>query len=89
MSDIEDRSYTLIYTTTPPPFKHSMEYAEQSYEMDEPMSVLHTDLRRDLHAYPRANNSTDNPQSDLPLFEKYQFLNPGECYSQYQWLLWS
>jgi len=47
---------------------------KQQYEMEEPMSSLHTDLKRDLSAYPRAANSTG---ANLPLFETYQFLNSG------------
>ncbi|KAK5676071.1 hypothetical protein LTS10_011361 [Elasticomyces elasticus] len=50
------------------------------YEMDEPYPTLHTDLKRDTRTYhvQRASNSTtSNPQSGLPLFEKYQFLSPA------------
>lgn len=46
--------------------------------MDEPYpSDMHIDLKRDLSVYPRATNGT-NPDSNLPLFEKYQFLSSGE-----------
>ncbi|KAI5199318.1 hypothetical protein AUEXF2481DRAFT_39517 [Aureobasidium subglaciale EXF-2481] len=70
-------SYTVLYSTlsnlSPPSSQHP-----DQYEMDEPYpSNMHTDLKRDLNSYvSRASNNT-NPQANLPLFEKYQFLSPG------------
>ena len=72
--------YTVIYTTTPvgSEEQREMELAEQQYLMDEPYpSGFHTDLKRDLSAYPRASNSS-NLNSNLGLFEKYQFFSSGE-----------
>jgi len=43
--------------------------------MDDPFpSALHTDLKRDVSSHARNNTQLD---SNLPLFEKYQFLNTG------------
>ncbi|KAH0142532.1 BIG1-domain-containing protein, partial [Aureobasidium melanogenum] len=71
-------SYTVLYATLPnlfPPFKP--QHPEQ-YEMDEPYpSNMHTDLKRDLNAHIVRASNASNPQADLPLFEKYQFLSPG------------
>lgn len=43
-------------------------------------SSMHTDLKRDVdHGFKRAEQSNStNPQEKLALFEKYQFLSPGE-----------
>lgn len=52
------------------------------YEMDEPYAEYypHQDMKRDLSPLRRAeNNTADNPHSNLPLFEKYQFLSPRKC----------
>ncbi|KAF7192634.1 hypothetical protein HII31_06040 [Pseudocercospora fuligena] len=40
---------------------------------------MHTDLRRDVETgfKRQAKKKSDNPQDELPLFEKYQFLSPG------------
>ncbi|KAG9552728.1 BIG1-domain-containing protein, partial [Aureobasidium melanogenum] len=71
-------SYTVLYAPLPnlfPPFKP--QHPEQ-YEMDEPYpSNMHTDLKRDLNAHIVRASNASNPQADLPLFEKYQFLSPG------------
>lgn len=72
--------YTIIYTTSPPADAEyqQVESQEQLYEYDEPYpSGMHTDLKRDLLAHTRASNSS-NLDSNLPLFEKYQFLNAGK-----------
>lgn len=49
--------------------------------MDEPYpSALHQDLKRQLNLRADSDDdksNTTNPQSNLPLFEKYQFLTPG------------
>jgi hypothetical protein len=78
-----NEDYVLIFTSS-----HESRAQEPAlpYEMDEPYpSALHTDLKRHIHehsqhAYTRraASNSTVNTQSQLPLFEKYQFLSPGK-----------
>lgn len=70
-------SYTVIYATldnlSPPQSQHP-----EQYEMDEPYpSNMHTDLKRDLNAHIVRASNASNPQADLPLFEKYQFLSPG------------
>lgn len=50
--------------------------------MDEPPfhENMHTDLKRDLERglRRRQERTGDDFQRDLPLFEKYQFLTPGE-----------
>jgi hypothetical protein len=38
---------------------------------------MHTDLKRDLNSYVSRASNASNPQANLPLFEKYQFLSPG------------
>lgn len=40
---------------------------------------MHTDLKRDVeHGARRRAGKVKNPQNALPLFEKYQFLSPGQ-----------
>lgn len=50
--------------------------------MDDPYpSALHTDLKRDLHEIRKRQSEDHNGtdfQSNLGLFEKYQFFTPGE-----------
>ncbi|GAB7359210.1 hypothetical protein MBLNU230_g5869t1 [Neophaeotheca triangularis] len=75
-------AYVLIYTTTTTTTNLPQDLPEYQYEMDEPYpSALHQDLKRQLHhradSSDDKDNSTTNPQSNLPLFEKYQFLTPG------------
>lgn len=73
VSSLDNSKYAVIYTTTPRTGEAEDVLHEQyRYEMDDlfPSSV-HTELRRDVEAH--ASNGT----SDLPLFEKYQFLSPG------------
>ncbi|GAB7349649.1 hypothetical protein MBLNU459_g0325t1 [Dothideomycetes sp. NU459] len=75
-------SYTVLYTTTPPSADQyrQAQHQDKYYEMDDPFpSAMHTDLKRDLNAHAKGSNSTNstNPQSSLPLFEKYQFLSSG------------
>ncbi|KAK5721443.1 hypothetical protein LTR17_014563 [Elasticomyces elasticus] len=71
----------FIYTGTAPAASSRLSTEDDlPYEMDEPYPTLHTDLKRDTRTYhvQRASNSTtSNPQSGLPLFEKYQFLSPA------------
>lgn len=70
----------MLYITSPPTTEQyqQINHAAQVYEMDEPYpSSMHIDLKRDV--YPRASNNTNgtNLDSNLPLFEKYQFLSSG------------
>ncbi|KAJ9631006.1 hypothetical protein H2203_001534 [Taxawa tesnikishii (nom. ined.)] len=80
VASLPNEEYTVIYTTTTPAEDQRVSeiiHQAQYYEMDEPYpSGMHTDLKRDLRAYPRASNSS-NLDSKLPLFEKYQFLSSG------------
>lgn len=69
-------SAVLIYITTPASSK-AVGQDGHAYEMDEPYSALHTDLKRDLEMHEQQSNE-DNPQAGLPLFEQYQFLTPGK-----------
>ncbi|KAK3114720.1 hypothetical protein LTR53_006674 [Teratosphaeriaceae sp. CCFEE 6253] len=71
-------SWVLILAGTSP-LAREKTAEDPPYEMDEPyLSPLHTDLKRDtrLRMAARKSNGTDNSQSSLPLFEKYQFLTP-------------
>lgn len=70
-------SYTVLYATldnlSPPQAQHP-----EQYVMDEPYpSNMHIDLKRDLNSHVVRASNASNPQADLPLFEKYQFLSPG------------
>ncbi|KAK6007037.1 hypothetical protein QM012_006045 [Aureobasidium pullulans] len=70
-------SYTVLYAAlnniVPPQIQHP-----EQYEMDEPYpSNMHTDLKRDLNSHIARASNASNPQADLALFEKYQFLSPG------------
>lgn len=73
-----EQSAVLMYITTPPTQKAQDQGAQHHYEMDDPYpSSMHTDLKRDV--YPRQDSGSGDMQAGLPLFEKYQFLTPGEC----------
>lgn len=85
------KEYTVIYATTPAVQKtaHGEERfklvdqqgrGQQVYEMDEPFpsSVKANHFKRDMSAYPRAENGSEAVNADLPLFEKYTFLSSGE-----------
>ncbi|CAD0106178.1 unnamed protein product [Aureobasidium uvarum] len=70
-------SYTVLYATLDNLSPSQSQHREQ-YEMDEPYpSNMHTDLKRDLDAHVFRASNASNPQADLALFEKYQFLSPG------------
>ncbi|OJD32368.1 big1-domain-containing protein [Diplodia corticola] len=73
MSSVQEKSYTLIYTTTPPAVDHvpapKQQHPVQGYEMEETFP-LHTEMKRAL-----ADRAVDD--DDVALFEKYQFLSPG------------
>ena len=80
IASLTSPKFTVLYTTTPPQGQADIvnDHAEQTYEMDEQYpSGLHVELKRDTIAYPRASNDS-NPNADLPLFEKYQFLSSGK-----------
>lgn len=86
LSELESakRPYALIFVGSQDshPTHQTYDHVDPPYEMDEPYPTLHTDLKRDLEAHrrhveSRQSNGTDNPQSSLALFEKYQFLTPG------------
>lgn len=71
--------YTVIYTTSPLSTTHHSVIEEfQVYEMDSTFAApLHMDLKRDFLV--RASNSSGNDTLvDGPLFERYQFLTPGQ-----------
>ncbi|KAL1616328.1 hypothetical protein UCDDS831_g06811 [Diplodia seriata] len=73
MSSVQQKSYTVIYTTTPPVVDQipapKQQHPVQGYEMEEAFP-LHTEMKRAL-----ANGATGD--EDVALFEKYQFLSPG------------
>lgn len=75
--------YTVIYRTTPPARQEYKQISGQPqqqhlYDMDEqyPSTVHANHFKRDVTAFPRATNGS-NLDSNLPLFEKYQFFNSG------------
>ncbi|KAF1355290.1 BIG/ATPase V1 complex, subunit S1 [Delphinella strobiligena] len=73
-------SYTVVYTTTPPSAKdyQDIQHPDNVYEMDSPFPAgMHGDLKRDLTVQAASNSSSGNLNYDLPLFEKYQFVNQG------------
>ena len=75
-------TYTVIYYTTPVSAEQYQEiqHPDEVYEMDSPFpSGMHGDLKRDVGGYASSNNTnTGNLYSDVPLFEKYQFVNQGK-----------
>lgn len=76
-------SYTVIYLTTPISAEVQKQMEQEvspPYEMDSPFpSGMHGDLKRDLSVRAAASNSSrGNLDSNLPLFEKYQFVNQGQ-----------
>lgn len=67
----------FMFVTTPPTHKAVQQGDQHHYEMDDPYpSSMHTDLKRDV--YPRQDADNGDMQAGLALFEKYQFLTPGE-----------
>lgn len=60
----------------------SSRHATQQYESDQiDPSLRHQELKRDDAFHKLASNSSsgkDNFQDGLPLFERYQYLSPGE-----------
>lgn len=72
-------AHTIIFVGVPA----SGESSNLDYESENTPpghSSMHTDLKRDVdHGFKRAEQSNStNPQEKLALFEKYQFLSPGE-----------
>ncbi|KAK4983326.1 hypothetical protein LTR66_008866 [Elasticomyces elasticus] len=79
LSSLPSDEFILFYISTPPTSEQldDWQYPPTVYEMDQPFpSALHTDLKRDFSVETKAGNHS-NSQSDLPLFEKYQFLSSG------------
>lgn len=80
ISSLSTDKYTVIYTTSPDtsaPF-HQNDQDHGQYQMDEPYpSGMHTDLKRDLNVQQTSSNSS-NLNSNLPLFERYRFVNSGK-----------
>ncbi|KAI4737584.1 BIG1-domain-containing protein [Aureobasidium sp. EXF-12298] len=71
-------SFTVLYTTLPGWMQKVELQHPKQYEMDEPYpSNMHIDLKRDLNSHVSRASNVSNPQVNLPLFEKYQFLSPG------------
>lgn len=74
MSSIQEKSYTVIYTTTPPVANQipppKQQHPVQGYEMDDTFP-LHTEMKRALSDRAKTGD-------DVALFEKYQFLSPGK-----------
>lgn len=82
--------YVLIYTSSQQLRVQEQTEQDHPYEMDEPYpSALHTDLKRDLEHHKKrahsnaarrqpSSSNADSGQSNLPLFETYQFLSPGK-----------
>jgi len=77
----QKQPYVLIYTSRA---SAHASHVDPPYEMDEPYpSALHTDLKRDVESRKRnmqrrQANGIDNSKSNLPLFERYQYLTPGK-----------
>ncbi|GME64561.1 hypothetical protein GTA08_BOTSDO02796 [Neofusicoccum parvum] len=73
MSSVQEKSFSVIYTTTPPTVDQipppKQQHPIQGYEMDETFP-LHTEMKRAL-------SSRAEGDEDVALFEKYQFLSPG------------
>ncbi|CAK4014801.1 Hypothetical predicted protein [Lecanosticta acicola] len=71
-------SHVLIWTSSSSASSKLDADEERHYEMDEPpfQESLHTDLKRGLE-HDLKRRQSGKGQSDLPLFEKYQFLSPG------------
>jgi len=70
--------YTVIYTTTPSTSRPQPSITEsEPYEMDTTFgSPVHMDLKRDFTSHRRASSNVTLPAG--PLFERYQFFNPGK-----------
>lgn len=75
LEHVPSTHYTVIYTTTPRESVESDDTESFIYEMDADIGrdPIHMDLKRDMSAHSRDSDEASN----LPLFEVYQFLNPG------------
>ena len=74
----QSATLTVLYTTSPPTASQAEHVAKPStYEMDDSMSPMHMDLKRDVGFEVRqdAGNLT---LVNGPLFERYQYLTPGK-----------
>jgi hypothetical protein len=67
------KSYTIIYTTTPATNVPAEKPVVYEADFNEP---LHLDLKRELLSIRKEPGPTTN--DTRPLFEKYNFLSPGE-----------
>lgn len=84
LRDIKTERYTIIYTSTPESIDmyEVPEHEQQVYFMDDAYPYgMHTDMKRDLSGS-ASENTNGNLDSNLPLFEKYQFVNAGESSSR-------
>lgn len=79
MDALPSGNYTVLYTTTPPAKEQDHRIWEASkYEMETLLEgVMHLDLKRDVEPQPKQPSSNQTIVSGA-LFEKYQFLSPGE-----------
>jgi hypothetical protein len=68
-----ERSYTVIWTTTPPS-AHGADVEPYEPEFQNP---VHVEMKRDLGDRRSSAKTTSNNTNQRPLFEKYQFLTPG------------
>lgn len=81
LDQVPSAHYTVIYTTTPRQSLESDDTESSIYETDanSGRDPIHMDLKRDVSsAHARDGDGT----SGLPLFEVYQFLNPGSYLSK-------
>lgn len=75
-----ERSYTIIWTTTPPS-GHSADVDAYEPEFQNP---VHIEIKRDLGARRSSARSNNNESNQRPLFEKYQFFTPGQFFFLYK-----
>lgn len=68
------KSYTIIYTTTPPVHAANHPSYEPKFEAQEP---LHVEMKRNVMSR-RDNSTAPQVPKNAPLFEKYQFFTPGK-----------
>ncbi|KAL6716203.1 hypothetical protein ACLMJK_005769 [Lecanora helva] len=77
---LSSNKYTVIYTTSPTtnsPTTAAVAEPE-SYEMDSIFQApVHMDLKRDLSHHHRRASDQNITLPNGPLFERYQYLNPG------------
>ncbi|KAI4156109.1 MAG: hypothetical protein LQ340_000539 [Diploschistes diacapsis] len=68
---------TVLYTTSSPTAEQSLHVENPAtYEMDNSMSSVHMDMKRDLGVASRQANGNIT-LVDGPLFERYQYFTPG------------